>query len=58
MKVSLLQMKTAATPAENIIKMLKDAYPQHNIICDPLSLSVSCHIGPYAFGVGVAKKIA
>lgn len=46
------------SPAENIIKMLKDAYPQHNIICDPLSLSVSCHIGPYAFGVGVAKKIA
>lgn len=45
------------TITENFIKSLKELYPNHDIICDPLSLSVSCHIGPNALGVGVAKKV-
>lgn len=42
---------------ENIINTLKEHFPNQEIICDPLSLSVSCHIGPNAYGVGAAKKI-
>lgn len=45
------------TITENIISSLKETFPNHEIICNPLSLSVSCHIGPNAFGIGVAKKI-
>lgn len=42
---------------EGMLSLLKEAFPQHHFICDPLSLSVSCHIGPNALGVAVAKKI-
>ena len=43
--------------SDNMVKILEEAFPGHQIIRDPLSLSVSCHIGPNAFGVGAAKKI-
>ena len=32
-------------PALELKKELEELYPGENIICDPLSLSVSCHIG-------------
>lgn len=35
---------------------LKAKYPDHNIICDPLSLSVACHIGPGAIAMTATKK--
>lgn len=31
-------------------------YPQENIIIDPLSLSVSCHIGPGALAFAITRK--
>lgn len=34
-----------------------EIYPDHDIIVDPLSLSVSCHIGPGALAVTCTKKI-
>lgn len=37
-------------------KML-EIYPGHDIIVDPLSLSISCHIGPGALAVTCTKKI-
>jgi len=42
---------------ENYVKMINEVFPHHNIICDPLSLSVSCHIGPNALAIAVCKKI-
>lgn len=42
---------------DGMLSLLQEAFPQHHFICDPLSLSVSCHIGPNALGVAVAKKI-
>ncbi|MEG0365962.1 MAG: DegV family protein, partial [Coprobacillus sp.] len=27
-------------------KQVEEAFPNHEVICDPLSLSVACHIGP------------
>ncbi len=34
------------------------AFPGHEIILDPLSLSVSCHIGPGALAVTCTRKLA
>ena len=42
---------------EKTKKELEEIYPDSNIICDPLSLSVSCHIGPHALAVAACKKI-
>lgn len=38
-------------------KQVEDAFPQHVVICDPLSLSVACHVGPNALAVAACKKI-
>lgn len=44
-------------PALELKKELEELYPGENIICDPLSLSVSCHIGPHALAIAICKKI-
>lgn len=38
-------------------QQVKEAFPNHEVICDPLSLSVACHIGPHALAVAACKKI-
>ncbi len=35
---------------------LQEIFPDYYIICDPLSLSVSCHIGPGALAVAASRK--
>ena len=37
---------------------VQKAYPGNEIHMDPLSLSISCHIGPGAFAVTIGKKLA
>ena len=44
-------------PALALKKELEEMYPGEEIICDPLSLSVSCHIGPYSLAIAICKKI-
>ena len=44
-------------PALELKKELEMMYPDLAIICDPLSLSVSCHIGPHALAIAACKKI-
>ncbi|WP_288146864.1 DegV family protein [Thomasclavelia cocleata] len=44
-------------PALELKKELEMMYPDLTIICDPLSLSVSCHIGPHALAIAACKKI-
>ncbi len=36
---------------------LQEIFPEHEIIVDPLSLSVACHIGPGALAIACAKKL-
>ena len=36
---------------------IREAYPHSEVIMQPLSLSVSCHIGPGALAVTVSKKL-
>jgi fatty acid-binding protein DegV len=38
-------------------KELEEEFPGHDIWVDPLSLSVSCHIGPGALAFAVSKKV-
>lgn len=38
-------------------KQVEEAFPNHEIICDPLSLSISCHIGPHSLAIAACKKI-
>lgn len=43
--------------AEEFCSMIKEEFGAEVTFCDPLSLSVSCHIGPGALAIGCAKKI-
>lgn len=46
------------TEARLFKQELEEEFPGHTIdIIDPLSLSVSCHIGPGALAVAIAKKV-
>ena len=43
--------------ALEVKQQLEQKYPYHTVICDPLSLSIVCHIGPKAIAIAVCKKI-
>lgn len=43
--------------AEEFKKEVQEAFPNNEIVLHPLSLSVSCHIGPGALAVACSKKI-
>lgn len=43
--------------AEAFKKEVQDVFPNNEIVINPLSLSVSCHIGPGALAVACSKKI-
>ncbi len=46
------------TEAKLFKQELEQEFPGHSIdILDPLSLSISCHIGPGALAVAIAKKV-
>ena len=38
-------------------KQVEELFPDHEVICDPLSLSVACHIGPHSLAFAACKKI-
>ena len=38
-------------------EQVQAAFPHHEIICDPLSLSVACHIGPHSLAIAACKKL-
>lgn len=42
--------------AKLFMNEVQQSFPNKNIVLDPLSLSVSCHIGPGALAVTVTKK--
>ena len=48
---------TDLTSINELVRRLKEKYPNQEIICQPLSLSVSCHIGPGAIAVAISKAI-
>ncbi|MCD8045087.1 MAG: DegV family protein [Clostridiales bacterium] len=44
-------------PAEEFKREVQAVFPDHDIVLQPLSLSVSCHIGPGALAVTATKAI-
>lgn len=44
-------------PAEEFRREVQAVFPDHDIVLQPLSLSVSCHIGPGALAVTATKAI-
>ena len=48
-----------AAALEDWREMAVNAFPEHgNIFADPLSFSVSSHVGPDAFGMAVSRRLA
>lgn len=45
------------TQAMEFVEMIKKEFPGYEVVCQPLSLSVSCHIGTGALAMAVTKKI-
>lgn len=39
------------------VEMVNEVFPYEDVKYDPLTFSVSCHVGPGAFGMGISKKI-
>ena len=46
-----------ATNAKEFIKMINEKFPGQEVVCNPLSLSVSCHIGTGALAMAVSKAL-
>ena len=38
-------------------EMVKEAFPDEEVFYDPLTFSISSHVGPGAFGIGISRKI-
>ena len=36
---------------------VNEIFPEHKIICDPLALSISCHLGKGAIAIACEKKL-
>ncbi|MCR5388366.1 MAG: DegV family protein, partial [Lachnospiraceae bacterium] len=43
--------------ANDFVNQIKESFPNHDIVVNPLSLSVSCHIGPGALAVAASHKL-
>lgn len=60
-RVDNLHIAVAHTQNEEAARELRDTllelYPNREIVVDPLSLSVSCHIGPGSLAVACSQKI-
>ena len=39
------------------MEMAKEMFPWEDVKFDPLTFSISCHVGPGAFGMGISRKI-
>ena len=57
MKAVSVEQTKVFEAAEQFEKELNEAFPGYEIVKRPLSLSISCHIGPGALAVAVSKKI-
>lgn len=45
------------TEAQILKKELEEEFPGHDVWVDPLSLSISCHIGPGALAIAISKRV-
>ena len=57
MWISLAYSGTDMTEANKWYEEVKKEFPNHEIVMNPLSLSVSCHIGPGSIAITCVKKL-
>lgn len=55
-EISIAYSGTDLTEVEIWTKEVQEAFPNHKLMVDPLSLSVACHIGPGALAITCTKK--
>ena len=56
-EVYLLAASSASKEAsDEWVKEIQEAFPGMDVVCDELSLGVSCHIGPGGLGIGCSCK--
>lgn len=46
-----------AEAGQKWLHKVQEAFPGHDIVCDPLGLSIACHTGPGAYGIACIKKL-
>lgn len=54
-----VHIAVAYTPGEGVddwVSEVQEAFPSHEILVNPLSLSVACHIGPGALAITVTRE--
>lgn len=54
-----VHIAVAYTPGEGVddwVSEVQEAFPNHEILVNPLSLSVACHIGPGALAITVTRE--
>ena len=57
MRLEIAYSGTDVELAKDWQRQLADAFPGHTFDMSPLSLSVSCHIGPGALAIACARKV-
>lgn len=57
MEISMAYSGTDLTEAKIWEQEVREAFPEHEIVMKPLSLSIACHIGPGALAVTCTKKL-
>lgn len=43
---------------KDLNETIKTEFPGYEIVADPLSLSISCHVGRGALGIGIIKNLS
>ena len=56
-EIYLLAASSASKEAsDEWVKEIQEAFPGMDVVCDELSLGVSCHIGPGGLGIGCSCR--
>ena len=55
--ISVAYSGTDRSVAEEFVEIIKKEFNVTNVVCNPLSLSVSCHIGDGALAIAVSKAL-
>ncbi|MDE7161208.1 MAG: DegV family protein [Anaeroplasmataceae bacterium] len=55
--ISVAYSGTNRSVAEEFVEIIKKEFNVTSVVCDPLSLSVSCHIGDGALAIAISKAL-
>lgn len=57
-KIHLLAATSAdEATTESWLNEIREAFPEMEILCDPLSFGIACHTGPGALGIGISVAV-